>query len=160
MTSVFDRALPANIDAERLALGSILLNGDRYSEVSSVLSPEDFSLEKHRRIFARMKDLFDRGESIDRLTVAEELQRQVDRAAFIFQVPNGSPKRVAAAASGHSRRRHMANDTAGLPERARNPWATTIGFAARWLRDHWIENRLLVGQVASIMLLHVQPLPM
>jgi replicative DNA helicase len=67
--------LPSNPDAERFVLASILLNDDRYPDVSCMLAAEDFTLEKHRRIFARMKDLYDRGENIDRLTVAEELNQ-------------------------------------------------------------------------------------
>src|ERR1700683_5665686 len=71
----FERGLPANVDAERFVLGSILLNQDPYFQVAGAVEPEDFSLEKHRRIFARMKDLYDRGEKIDRVTVTNELMK-------------------------------------------------------------------------------------
>ncbi len=57
-------------------LGSILLNDAVYLQVAGVLSPEDFSLEKHRRIYGRMRDLYDRGGRIDRVTLAEELMKQ------------------------------------------------------------------------------------
>ena len=53
----FEKGLPANVDAERFVLGSVLLNQDVYFQVAGAIEPEDFSLEKHRRIFARMKDL-------------------------------------------------------------------------------------------------------
>src|ERR1019366_5454957 len=66
-----ERGLPANLDAERFVLGSILLNDARFAEVD--LNPNDFALERHRRIFARMIDLLERGQRIDRVTVAEEL---------------------------------------------------------------------------------------
>ena len=72
----FEKGLPANLDAERFVLGSVLLNQDVYFQVAGAVEPEDFSLEKHRRIFARMKDLYARGEKIDRLTVANELMKQ------------------------------------------------------------------------------------
>ena len=72
----FERGLPANVDAERFVLGSILLNDDAYLQVAGAVEPDDFSLEKHRRIFARMKDLYDRGEKIDRVTLANELMKQ------------------------------------------------------------------------------------
>jgi len=72
----FERGLPANADAERFVLGSILLNQDVYFQVAGAIEPEDFSLEKHRRIFSRMKDLYARGEKIDRLTIANELMKQ------------------------------------------------------------------------------------
>ena len=67
--------LPGNIDAEALILGSVMLNGDLFAEVSAALTPSDFSLEVHRRIFHRMNDLAQRGEPIDRVTVASELNR-------------------------------------------------------------------------------------
>ena len=72
----YEKGLPANLDAERFVLGSILLNDTVYLQVAGAVEPDDFSLEKHRRIFARMKDLYDRGERIDRVTVANELMKQ------------------------------------------------------------------------------------
>ncbi len=72
----FEQGLPANLDAERFVLGSILLNDTVYLQVAGAVEPDDFSLEKHRRIFARMKDLYDRGEQIDRVTLANELMKQ------------------------------------------------------------------------------------
>ena len=97
MTSVLERGLPANADAERFVLGSILLNDDRYLDASSVLEPEDFALEKHRRIFSRTKDLDDRGENIDRVTVAEELSRQgqlesVDGLSYLISLDDRLPE--------------------------------------------------------------------
>ena len=44
------KGLPANLDAERFVLGSILLNDTLYLQVAGALEPDDFSLEKHRRI--------------------------------------------------------------------------------------------------------------
>ena len=88
--------LPANVDAERFVLGSILLNQDTYFQVAGAVEPEDFSLEKHRRIFARMKDLYDRGEKIDRVTLANELMKQgqiesVDGFSYLVSLDEGLP---------------------------------------------------------------------
>src|SRR5690348_17597528 len=87
----FEKGLPASLDTERLVLGSILLNDAVYLQVAGSLGPEDFSLEKHRRIYARMKDLYDRGERIDRVTLAEELMKQgqlesVDGLAYLVSL--------------------------------------------------------------------------
>jgi replicative DNA helicase len=92
----FEKGLPANVDAERFVLGSILLNQDVYFQVAGSIEPEDFSLEKHRRIFARMKDLYDRGEKIDRLTIANELMKQgqlesVDGFSYLVSLDEGLP---------------------------------------------------------------------
>ena len=65
-------------------------------QVAGAVEPEDFSLEKHRRIFARMKDLYDRGERIDRVTLANELMKQgqlesVDGLAYLVSLDEGLP---------------------------------------------------------------------
>ncbi len=93
----FEKGLPANPDAERFVLGSILLNDSVYLQVASMLSIEDFSLEKHRRIFARMKDLYERSEHIDRVTVADELIKQgqlesVDGLSYLISLDEGLPE--------------------------------------------------------------------
>ncbi len=93
----FEKGLPSNIDAERFVLGSILLNDDVYLQVAGALDAEDFSLEKHRRIFGRMKDLFDRGQHIDRVTLADELMKQnqlesVDGLSYLITLDEGLPE--------------------------------------------------------------------
>src|SRR5579871_5349002 len=93
----FEKGLPANVDAERFVLGQILLNDTVYLQVAGAIEPGDFSLEKHRRIYARMKDLHDRGERIDRVTVAEELMKlgqleSVDGLAYLVSLDDGLPE--------------------------------------------------------------------
>jgi replicative DNA helicase len=93
----FAKGLPANLDAERFVLGSILLNESAYLQVAGAISAEDFSLEKHRRIFSRMKDLYERGVRIDRVTVAEELMKQgqlesVDGLTYLVSLDDGLPE--------------------------------------------------------------------
>ena len=69
------KGLPSSIDVERFILGTILLNDSHFIHAAGELEPADFSLESHRRIFLRMGELQDRGERINRATVAEELSR-------------------------------------------------------------------------------------
>jgi replicative DNA helicase len=93
----FEKGLPSNPDAERFVLGSILLNDAVYLQVAGVLEPEDFSLEKHRRIFTRMKGLYDRGSRIDRITLADELMKQgqlesVDGLSYLISLDEGLPE--------------------------------------------------------------------
>src|SRR5579863_4381099 len=92
----FEKGLPANVDAERFVLGQVLLNDTLYLQVAGAVEPSDFSLEKHRRIFARMKDLYDRAERIDRVTLADELMKQgqlesVDGLAYLVSLDEGLP---------------------------------------------------------------------
>jgi len=97
--SAAGNGLPSSPETERLVLGSILLDDSRYVDVAGVLEPADFSLEKHRRIFARMADLHDRGERIDRITLTEELNRQgqlesVDGMSYLVSLDDGLPEIV------------------------------------------------------------------
>jgi replicative DNA helicase len=94
-----ERGLPANLDAERLVIGSILLDDTTFPLVLTALKPDDFSLEKHRRIFLRMGELYQRGERIDRVTVANELMTQnqlesVDGVSYIASLDEGLPQLV------------------------------------------------------------------
>src|SRR6202050_2723214 len=93
----YEKGLPSNLDAERFVLGSVLLNDAVYLQVAGVVEPEDFSLEKHRRIFSRMKELYDRGERIDRVTLADELMKQgqlesVDGLGYLVSLDDGLPE--------------------------------------------------------------------
>jgi replicative DNA helicase len=94
---VFEKGLPVNVDAERLLLGSVLLDEACYLQVAGQIVTEDFSLEKHRRIFQRMADIHDRGERIDRVTVANELMRNnqlesVDGLSYLVSLDDGLPQ--------------------------------------------------------------------
>ena len=91
-----ERGLPVNLDAERFVLGAILMDDALYIQVAGTLVPEDFSLEKHRRIFLRMGELYNRGERIDRVTVANELMKQnqlesVDGVSYLVSLDEGMP---------------------------------------------------------------------
>jgi replicative DNA helicase len=95
--AAIEKGLPVNLDAERLVLGSIMIQDAAYLQVAGILEPEDFSLEKHRRIFRRMGELYERGEAIDRYTVANELARRgelesVDGVSYLASLDDGLPQ--------------------------------------------------------------------
>jgi replicative DNA helicase len=92
-----EKGLPTNTDAERFVLGSILLDDSFYIQAAGTLEPGDFSLEKHRRIFQRMGELQDRGEKIDRITVANELMKfneleACDGLSYLVSLDDGLPQ--------------------------------------------------------------------
>ncbi len=92
-----EKGLPVNLDAERFVLGSILLDDALYVQAAGSLEPDDFSLEKHRRIFRRMGDLQERGERIDRITVANELMKAneleaCDGLSYLVSLDDGLPQ--------------------------------------------------------------------
>jgi replicative DNA helicase len=89
--------LPTNLDAERLVLGSILLDDTWYVQAAGALAADDFSLDKHRRIFARMGDIHGRGERIDSVTVANELIKRgeldtCDGIGYLVSLDDGLPR--------------------------------------------------------------------
>ena len=91
-----EKGLPVNLDAERFVLGSILTDDTAFIQVAGVIEAEDFSLEKHRRIFLRMSELYARAERIDRVTVANELMKQnqlesVDGLSYLVSLDDGLP---------------------------------------------------------------------
>jgi len=93
----FEKGLPANVDAERFVLGSILVDDSVFINVAGVLEADDFSMEKHRRIFLRMMDLNQRGERIDRVTLANELIKNnqlesVDGLGYLVTLDEGLPQ--------------------------------------------------------------------
>jgi replicative DNA helicase len=97
VTNSTEKGLPTNVDAERFVLGSILLDDSLYVQAAGTLEPDDFSLEKHRRIFKRMGELQDRGEKIDRITVANELMKfneleACDGLTYLVSLDDGLPQ--------------------------------------------------------------------
>lgn len=76
-----------------------MLNDDRFGDVANAVAPDDFSLLKHQRIFARMGELHERGERIDRVTLAEELTKHdqlasVDGVSYLVSLDDGLPEIV------------------------------------------------------------------
>ena len=72
----YEKGLPAAVEVEKLVLGSVLINDATFIQAGGLLRPEDFSIEKHQRIFTAMRELYERGERIDRITLANELNRK------------------------------------------------------------------------------------
>jgi replicative DNA helicase len=92
-----EKSLPTNVDAERFVLGSILLDDSLYVQAAGTLEADDFSLEKHRRIFRRMGELQERNERIDRITIANELMKYneleaCDGLSYLVSLDDGLPQ--------------------------------------------------------------------
>jgi replicative DNA helicase len=90
--------LPANVEAERSILGAILLDNFAYNQAAEHLRIEDFSLDSHRRIYARMVDLQESSRPIDMITLIDELDRHKDLQAigdvgYVSSLLDGVPDR-------------------------------------------------------------------
>lgn len=98
--TVYDRALPCAIDAERFILGAVLTSPDSlglFDRLHGLLKVSDFSLEKHKRLWHTMSVLSSQNCPIDRVTVAQKLQdfgqlHKVDGLAYICELDNGLPQ--------------------------------------------------------------------
>lgn len=90
-----DVALPANLDAERMILGVVLLDNSVVMEAVSSLSPDDFFSPRHRTVFEAYRVMCGRTE-IDPLTLQEQLNRAHSGhncdAAFIAGLFDGVPR--------------------------------------------------------------------
>ena len=71
----FDKGLPSNVYAERLVLGSILLNDTAFVNVASALEARRLLPRKASQDLPAHVEINDRGDRIDRVTVANELMR-------------------------------------------------------------------------------------
>lgn len=94
---ILEKGLPASLDAERLVLGTLMRDGSRFDEVRATLRPEDFSLEKHRRIFLSMDRLRADGLTLDRISVAQDLADQnllesCDGIGYLVSLDEGLPE--------------------------------------------------------------------
>ena len=71
-----ERIPPHSMEAEQSVLGAMLIDRDAIAKVMERLLPEDFYREAHKEIFTAIRGLFERGEPVDVLSVAEELRRR------------------------------------------------------------------------------------
>lgn len=71
-----EKTLPANIEAERATLGSILLNRDAIIAIAPWLLGDYFYLEKHNWIYEAMLTCYNARIPPDTRTVSEELRRR------------------------------------------------------------------------------------
>ena len=67
---------PQNLDAEQHVLGAMMLSPAAIVAVGEILAPEDFYRASHGVIFAAAVGLHGRGEPVDAITLADELEER------------------------------------------------------------------------------------
>ncbi len=85
------------MNAERLILGSVILDHIRHAEIFSQLAADDFSTEIHRRIYGRMHEMDAAGDRIDRVTIASRLNdlnllESVGGLTYLTSLDTGLPE--------------------------------------------------------------------
>lgn len=67
---------PQALEAERAVLGAMMLEVEAAGRALEILEEMNFYREAHRKLFRVMSTLFEKGEPIDQITVAEELSNR------------------------------------------------------------------------------------
>lgn len=65
---------PQALDAEMAVLGSMLMEAEAVERALEILKPEHFYKDAHKKIFSAMKDLAEKGQAVDLVTVTEALK--------------------------------------------------------------------------------------
>ena len=66
---------PHNLEAEQSVLGAMLVNPNAITAVAETLSADDFYRDTHRLIYRAIVTLYDKGEEVDVVTLAAQLER-------------------------------------------------------------------------------------
>ncbi|MEL6403024.1 MAG: replicative DNA helicase [Chloroflexota bacterium] len=88
-----DRGAPFSQEAEEAVIGSVLIDAKAYMTVAAFLQPEDFFLVRHQHIWRAFRAANERGEPIDPITIAEELENQgnldaIGGRAYLIKLTN------------------------------------------------------------------------
>lgn len=71
-----DRLPPHNVEAEQSVLGSLLIDRDAIIRIASYVQTDDFYISANGVIYGAIKDLYDRREPTDFVTLSDELERR------------------------------------------------------------------------------------
>jgi len=90
---------PQNIEAEQSVLGSVLLEPEALSRVLEVMTGGDFYREAHRKIFASMVELYQKGTPVDLITLNDVLQNkgqleEIGGASYLTSLTDAIPSAI------------------------------------------------------------------
>lgn len=71
-----ERKLPFALEAEQSVLGSILIDPEKFNDVTNIITADDFYLSEHAEIFSAMRDLFMENREIDLVTLIDMLVKR------------------------------------------------------------------------------------
>ncbi|HUV81247.1 MAG TPA: replicative DNA helicase [Patescibacteria group bacterium] len=73
-TELPDKLPPQNVDTEKSLLGCLMIDKNAIIKVADIIWPEDFYKQTHQEIYRICQGLFEKGEPIDILSVANRLR--------------------------------------------------------------------------------------
>jgi replicative DNA helicase len=99
------KPLPTNLEAERVLLGSALLNPKAAVEIQTLIREQEFFDHRHRLIFRRIQTLAARGVPPDLVTVLDDLMSTGDlekvEAGYLSSLIDGIPDAMNVAHYAH-----------------------------------------------------------
>ncbi|MFA6254607.1 MAG: replicative DNA helicase [Patescibacteria group bacterium] len=72
----FDKIPPQNVEMEQSLLGALLIDKDAIVKIADIITGDDFYKDTHRFIFETMKELYERREPIDLLSLGSRLEEK------------------------------------------------------------------------------------
>ena len=98
-STVPDKLQPHNREAEEAVLGSLLIDPDAIIRVATFLAPEDFYMERHAWIYEAIRDLHERREPADMVTLTDEMERrgqlnEIGGSAYLSGLINATPTSI------------------------------------------------------------------
>ncbi|HCD1111337.1 TPA: replicative DNA helicase [Morganella morganii] len=87
---------PHSLEAEQSVLGGLMLDNERWDNVSERVTGEDFFSRPHRTIFSQMQRLLEQGRPIDLITLSEALEtggelENVGGFAYLAELSKNTP---------------------------------------------------------------------
>ena len=100
-SAVPDRIPPRSEEAEQATLGAMLLEREAIARVVNMVRATDFYTDTHRNIFNAVTDLFNEGQPVDVVTLAERLRvrdllEQVGGQAYLARLLDAVPTAASA----------------------------------------------------------------
>ena len=88
--------VPHSREAEEAVLGAVLINPEKYFDVSQLINGKDFYIHRNRWVWEAYGALFEKGQAIDVQTVCEELDAQghlgeVGGKLFFYNLTSKTP---------------------------------------------------------------------
>jgi replicative DNA helicase len=90
------RVPPQSLESERALLGALLLKPEVIHDISDTVKSDSFYAEKHRMIFEAMRELTERSEPIDIISLSERLNangtlERIGGRAYIAELAGSAP---------------------------------------------------------------------
>lgn len=87
---------PQNTEAEEAVIGSLLIDPEAIIKIADTLQPDDFYVEKHKKIYETMTELFSKREPIDVVSLSNALSegnalQQIGGRSFLVSLTSAVP---------------------------------------------------------------------